>query len=114
VGGWRPGNGRRAGRVGSLMLGIPDDDGLRYVGQVGTGFTDALLADLGSRLARLERKSAPFAQVLPSAVRRDAHWVTPKLVGEVAFTEWTGDGLLRHPSWRGLRPDKSPGEVRPE
>ncbi len=114
VGGWRPGNGRRAGRIGSLMLGIPDDGGLRYVGQVGTGFTEALLTDLGARLARLARKSSPFADQLPSAVRRDAHWVTPKLVGEVAFTEWTSDGLLRHPSWRGLRPDKSPSEVRPE
>jgi bifunctional non-homologous end joining protein LigD len=114
IGGWRPGNGRRAGRIGSLMLGIPDDGGLRYVGQVGTGFTEALLADLGARLARLERKSSPFAAALPSAVRRDARWVTPKLVGEVAFTEWTSDGLLRHPSWRGLRPDKSPDEVRPE
>jgi bifunctional non-homologous end joining protein LigD len=114
IGGWRPGNGRRAGRIGSLMLGIPDDGGLRYVGQVGTGFTEALLADLGARLARLERKSSPFAAALPTAVRRDARWVTPKLVGEVAFTEWTSDGLLRHPSWRGLRPDKSPDEVRPE
>jgi bifunctional non-homologous end joining protein LigD len=114
IGGWRPGNGRRAGRIGSLMLGIPEDGSLRYVGQVGTGFTGALLDDLGARLGRLERKSAPFAGVLPSAVRRDAQWVTPKLVGEVAFTEWTGDGLLRHPSWRGLRPDKSPEEVRPE
>ncbi|MFN2518205.1 MAG: non-homologous end-joining DNA ligase [Jatrophihabitantaceae bacterium] len=114
VGGWRPGNGRRAGTIGSLMLGIPENGQLRYVGQVGTGFTDALLADLGSRLARLERKSPPFAAALPSAVRRDARWVTPKLVGEVAFTEWTTDGLLRHPAWRGLRPDKSPQEVRPE
>jgi bifunctional non-homologous end joining protein LigD len=114
VGGWRPGKGRREGKIGSLVLGIPDDGGLRYAGQVGTGFTDALLADLSSRLARLERKSSPFVTVLPSAVRRDAHWVTPKLVGEVAFTEWTPDGLLRHPSWRGLRPDKSPEDVRLE
>jgi bifunctional non-homologous end joining protein LigD len=114
IGGWRPGKGRRAGTIGSLILGIPEDGKLRYIGQVGTGFTDALLADLSSRLTRLERKSSPFATELPSAVRRDAHWVTPKLVGEVAFTEWTPDGLLRHPSWRGLRPDKSPQDVRPE
>jgi bifunctional non-homologous end joining protein LigD len=114
IGGWRPGNGRRAGKIGSLMLGIPENGTLRYVGQVGTGFTEALLADLGSRLGRLERRSAPFAGELPSAVRRDARWVTPKLVGEVAFTEWTSDGLLRHPSWRGLRPDKSLEDVHPE
>ncbi|PZS20944.1 MAG: DNA ligase [Pseudonocardiales bacterium] len=114
IGGWRPGNGRRAGKIGSLMLGIPEDGRLRYVGQVGTGFTDALLADLGSRLGRLERKSAPFTTALPTAVRRDARWVTPNVVGEVAFTEWTTDGLLRHPAWRGLRPDKAPRDVRPE
>ena len=114
LGGWRPGNGRRAGKIGSLMLGLPEGGKLRYIGQVGTGFTDALLADLGARLARLERKSSPFAAELPSAVRRDARWVTPKLVGEVAFTEWTPDGLLRHPSWRGLRADKSPRDVHPE
>jgi len=114
LGGWRPGNGRRAGRIGSLMLGLPEGGKLRYIGQVGTGFTDALLADLGARLARLERKSSPFAAQLPSAVRREARWVTPKLVGEVAFTEWTSDGLLRHPSWRGLRPDKAPQDVHPE
>jgi bifunctional non-homologous end joining protein LigD len=114
IGGWRPGKGRRAGTIGSLMLGIPEDGRLRYVGRVGTGFTEALLADLGTRLGRLERKSAPFAAQLPSAVRRDARWVMPKLVGEVAFTEWTADGLLRHPCWRGLRPDKSPEDVRPE
>ncbi|MEP7178750.1 MAG: non-homologous end-joining DNA ligase [Pseudonocardiales bacterium] len=114
IGGWRSGNGRRAGKIGSLMLGIPENGRLRYVGQVGTGFTDALLADLARRLARVERKSTPFAAELPSAVRREAHWVSPKLVGEVAFTEWTPDRLLRHPSWRGLRLDKSPEDVRPE
>ena len=114
IGGWRPGKGRRADKIGSLILAIPENGKLRYVGQVGTGFTEALLADLGARLGRLERKSSPFATELPRAVRRDAHWVTPKLVGEVAFTEWTPDGLLRHPSWRGLRPDKSPEDVRPE
>ncbi|PZS27636.1 MAG: DNA ligase [Pseudonocardiales bacterium] len=114
IGGWRPGNGRRAGKIGSLILGLPEQGKLRYIGQVGTGFTEALLADLGTRLARLQRKSSPFATELPSAVRRDAHWVSPRLVGEVAFTEWTPDALLRHPSWRGLRPAKSPADVRPE
>jgi bifunctional non-homologous end joining protein LigD len=114
VGGWRPGGGRRQGRIGSLMLGIPGAGGLRYVGQVGTGFSDALLEDLGRRLAGLACPSSPFDGPLPSAIARVAHWVRPDLVGEVAFAEWTGDGLLRQPSWRGLRPDKSPGDVVPE
>lgn len=110
VGGWRPGTGRRAGTIGSLLLGIPTADGLSYVGRVGTGFTDAILADLTSRLHRSQRETTPFLDV-PRAEARDAHWVTPKMVGEVAFSEWTSDGRLRHPAWRGLRPDKSPDQV---
>jgi len=114
IGGWHPGNGRRAGRIGSLMMGVPSPDGLIYVGQVGTGFTERMLDDLGARLRRHERKTSPFLGELPSAIRRDAHWTAPKLVGEVAFSERTSDGLLRHPAWRGLRPDKSPDDVHPE
>jgi bifunctional non-homologous end joining protein LigD len=112
IGGWRPGNGKRAGAIGSLMMGIPTADGLRYAGQVGTGFSEATLRDLAGRLAPLARTTSPFATPLPSIVRRDAHWVEPELVGEVTFTEWTGDGVLRHPSWRGLRSDKSPTDIR--
>ena len=112
VGGWSPGEGNRAGRIGSLLLGVNDEDGrLVYAGHVGTGFSGAVLADLGARLAKLERTSPPFADEVPRAHAKGAHWVTPKLVGEVAFAEWTRDGRLRHPTWRGLRPDKSPGEV---
>jgi bifunctional non-homologous end joining protein LigD len=113
VGGWRQGNGRRAGTVGALLLGIPDGRALRYVGKVGTGFTDDMLDDLAKRLARIARSSSPFGEI-PRPDARDAHWVTPKLVGEVEFTEWTADGRLRHPSWRGLRPDKRPDQVVPE
>jgi bifunctional non-homologous end joining protein LigD len=111
VAGWRPGNGRRAGTIGSLLLGMPGEHGLEYVGHVGTGFTAAALADVGRTLRPLERKTSPFAVDPPRPDARDAHWVTPKLVGEVAFAEWTDDGRMRHPTWRGLRPDKSPGEV---
>jgi len=113
VGGWRPGNGARSGTIGSLLLGLPGDDGLRYAGRVGTGFSEQVLDDLLRRLTRLERKTSPFVDV-PRDAAKDAHWVTPRLVGEVTFTEWTSDGSLRHPAWRGLRPDKAPEDVRPE
>lgn len=110
IGGWTPGNGRRADTIGALLLGIPDGDTLRYVGKVGTGFSDRALDDLSAKLARHERKTSPLEGV-PSADARGAHWVRPDLVGEVEFAEWTGPGRLRQPSWRGLRPDKSPGDV---
>ena len=112
VGGWSPGEGRRAGGIGSLLLGVHDDEGrLVYAGHVGTGFSDRVLADLGARLARLERRTAPFADEVPRAHAKGAHWVAPELVGEVAFSEWTREGRMRHPTWRGLREDKSPDEV---
>ncbi|MFI5061106.1 MAG: non-homologous end-joining DNA ligase, partial [Actinomycetales bacterium] len=113
VAGWRPGNGRRANSIGALLLGIPDGDGLRYVGKVGTGFTDAVLDDLKKRLAAHPRKTSPLTGV-PSLDARDAHWVRPDLVGEVEFAEWTPTERLRQPSWRGLRPDKSVADVRLE
>lgn len=112
VGGWRPGEGRRHGGFGSLLLGVPDDAGrLVYAGHVGTGFTDQVLDELFARLQKLATSRAPFADEVPRAHAKDAHWVRPVLVGEVAFTEWTKDGRLRHPVWRGLRPDKTPGDV---
>jgi len=115
VGGWKAGEGRRKGGIGSLLLGVHDDDGrLVFAGHVGTGFTVKMLDDLAARLRPLERKTSPFADEVPRQHARNAHWVTPRLVGEVAFTEWTGDGRLRHPSWRGLRPDKAADDVVPE
>lgn len=114
IGGWRPGEGRRADMIGSLLLGVYDNAGrLVYVGHVGTGFTDETLRDLTARLAPHERSDSPFDEV-PRPHARDAHWVDPALVGEVQYTEWTSDGRLRHPSWRGLRPDKRPNQVRRE
>jgi bifunctional non-homologous end joining protein LigD len=110
VGGWRPGTGHRSGTIGSLLVGIPDADGLRYVGRVGTGFTDRQLAELRTRLDALARQTSPLIDV-PSADTRDAHWVTPTLVGEVEFAELTSDGRLRAPAWRGWRPDKNPDQV---
>lgn len=111
IGGWRLGQGGRANSLGALLMGIPRDGGLDYVGRVGTGFTDRTLADLVTRLRPLERATSPFTSEVPAADARDARWVEPVLVGEVAFGDWTLDGRLRHPSWRGLRPDKKPDEV---
>ncbi|KRC65479.1 ATP-dependent DNA ligase [Aeromicrobium sp. Root236] len=110
VGGWRTGQRARSGKIGALLLGIPTDDGLRYVGKVGTGFDERTLADLQKRLSKLSRKTSPFAET-PREITRDAHWVTPSLVGEVSFAEWTSGGHLRQPSWRGIRTDKKPQEV---
>ena len=111
VGGWRPGAGHREGTIGSLLMGVPGPGGLQYIGHVGTGFTQAALTDLGRRLASQQRRTSPFAGELPRADAKDAVWVNPRLVGEVAFTEWTRDDRLRHPAWRGLRPDKDPQDV---
>lgn len=115
VAGWKPGEGARANMIGSLLLGVHDADGrLRYAGHVGTGFTETMLRDLARRLRPLHRADSPFISPVPARHAKGAHWVNPELVGEVAFTEWTGDNVMRHPSWRGLRPEKRPGEVRRE
>jgi bifunctional non-homologous end joining protein LigD len=111
IAGWRPGHGRREGMIGSLILGVPGPDGLEFAGGVGTGFTARMLDELAHDLRPLARDGSPFARELPRAETRDAHWVEPELVGEVVFSEWTSDGRLRQPSWRGLRPDKRPDEV---
>ena len=103
-------SGTRHG-FGALLLGYYDPrGGLRYAGRCGTGFSDAVLADLHSRLVALERRQPPA--VLPKGVsRKGVHWVEPRLVAEVRYAEWTADAILRHPSFQGLREDKSPQEV---
>ena len=110
IGGWRPGQGRRSGGVGSLLMGVPTEAGLHYVGRVGSGFNDRQLDEIQVMLENLSRKTPPFVDV-PREDARDAHWVKPSLVGEVTYGELTEPGRLRHPVWRGLRPDKSPSEV---
>ncbi|MEG9246514.1 ATP-dependent DNA ligase [Arthrobacter sp. Soc17.1.1.1] len=108
--GWRPGKGTRASKVGSLLVAVPDGVDLRYVGRVGSGLTERDLAEVGARLKKLGRKTAPLADV-PGIDASDAHWVRPALVGEVQYSEHTGTGRLRHPVWRGWRPDKTPSDV---
>jgi len=115
VGGWRRGEGGRSSGIGALLMGIPRGPepgaGLSFVGRVGTGFTERDLAHLKAVLGPLETESSPFAAPLPRSELRDVTFVRPELVGEVRYGEWTPDGRLRHPSWRGLRPDMSPSQV---
>ncbi|MCW2899902.1 MAG: polymerase LigD, ligase domain protein [Streptosporangiaceae bacterium] len=114
IGGWKPGKGRRAGGVGSLLLGLYEDGDLRFIGHVGTGFTDRMLDELADLLAPLETPASRYDDQVPREFTRGARWVWPQLVGEVAHAGWTREGRLRAPSWRGLRDDKDPGEVAHE
>jgi bifunctional non-homologous end joining protein LigD len=116
VGGWIPGEGNRAGRIGALLVGVHDAPGdggpLRYAGRVGTGFTEAELRRLGERLAPLETDVCPFEPRPPRAdIARAATWLRPEVVAEVAYGEWTSDHRLRHPSYLGLRIDKDADQV---
>jgi bifunctional non-homologous end joining protein LigD len=108
IGGFTDPKGSRAG-FGALLVGYYEDGALVYAGKVGTGFNGRLLADLRARLDRLERPEPAFNRgVLP---RSGVHWVEPALVAQIGFTEWTGDGRLRHPRFMGLRRDKDPRDV---
>ncbi|MFC4905811.1 non-homologous end-joining DNA ligase [Actinomadura gamaensis] len=113
--GWKPGRGRREGGVGSLLLGEYDAKGrLCFVGHVGTGFSDRDLDELYETLWPLRRSSSPYDEEVPREAARDAQWVEPLLVGDVAYAVRTKDDRLRFPSWRGLRDDKEPHEVTRE
>jgi len=111
IGGWRQGEGGRSSGIGALMLGIPADGGLQLVGRVGTGFTDKALKSLKSALKPLETNESPFNARLSTQDAKGVTFVRPELVGEVRYSERTSDDRLRQPSWRGLRPDKTPDEV---
>jgi bifunctional non-homologous end joining protein LigD len=107
VGGFTRPAGSRA-HFGALLVGVYEGSRLRFSGRVGTGFTDAVLADLHRRFAPLVRPTSPFADL---AALPGATWLEPRLVAQVGFTEWTADHRLRHPTFLGLRDDKSPREV---
>jgi DNA ligase D-like protein (predicted ligase)/DNA ligase D-like protein (predicted polymerase)/DNA ligase D-like protein (predicted 3'-phosphoesterase) len=112
IGGWRQGEGGRSSGIGALMLGIPAGDGLQFVGRVGTGFTDKALATLKATLEPLKTDESPFNKPLPRPDAKGVTFVRPELIGEVRYSERTSDNRLRQPSWRGLRLDKVPAEVR--
>lgn len=95
----------------SLVLGVYEKGKLIYAGRAGTGFSNQMRFDLKKTLDRLKRPTRPFAQIPSDPGLRRAVWVEPALVGEVAFTEWTDEDIIRHPSFQGLREDKKPTEV---
>lgn len=112
IGGFTDPGGARTG-FGALLIGVYQGDELLYAGRVGTGFNTSLLKTLAARLERLEQARSPFKNRVPGPLR-DVHWVKPELVAEIAFTEWTSDDVLRHPSFQGLREDKKATDVKRE
>jgi bifunctional non-homologous end joining protein LigD len=105
IGGFTEGQKARKDAIGSLLIGYYEDGELRYAGHVGTGFSAKLAHELRTRLTGMKTAKMPFAAV-PRTEARAAIWVRPELVGEVEFSNWTSDGVLRHPSFQGLREDK--------
>jgi bifunctional non-homologous end joining protein LigD len=111
IGGWTEGRGSRS-HFGALLAGVYEGEELVYAGSVGTGFDQELLASIGKQLKKHERKTTAFASEPKTETR--AHWVTPELVAEVSFSEWTRDGLMRQPVFIALRADKAPRDVTRE
>jgi bifunctional non-homologous end joining protein LigD len=112
VAGWKPGQGNRAGLIGSLLVGVHSSAGaLLYAGHVGTGFSDSVLRMLTRLLEPLRRPGSPFDGPVPPEYAGPAVWVEPRLVIEVTFNRWTRAGRMRAPAYRGLRDDKDPAQV---
>jgi len=109
IGGWIPGEGRRRDSIGALLMGHYKDGRLRYAGRVGTGFTDRTLSQLAALLAPLRRDKSPFDPV--PKLPREAQFAAPELVAEIEFREWTSEGMMRAPSYKGLRDDRPAIEV---
>jgi bifunctional non-homologous end joining protein LigD len=107
--GYTPPRGGRPG-IGALLLAVHHGQGWKYAGKVGTGMDDDELTMLHRELSRIERKTSPVSDV-QAHVALDVHWVRPEMVIEVSFTEWTKDGRLRHPVYRGIREDKPARQV---
>jgi bifunctional non-homologous end joining protein LigD len=95
----------------SLVLGVYDKGKLIYAGRAGTGFSNQLRVELKKKIDRIARPTKPFAEIPKDPGLRRAVWAEPKLVGEVAFAEWTNEGIIRHPSFQGMREDKKAKEV---
>ncbi|HEX4144753.1 MAG TPA: non-homologous end-joining DNA ligase [Pirellulales bacterium] len=111
IGGFTDPGGARRG-FGSLLLGLFDDrHRLTYAGRVGTGFSNKVIQELAARLSAIERPTSPFVDPRAAAPLEGVHWVRPQLVAQVAFSNWTHDRLLRHPSFQGLREDKPVRQV---
>jgi bifunctional non-homologous end joining protein LigD len=108
IGGYTDPAGSRTD-FGALLVGYYEQGSLRYAGKVGTGYTRAVLHDLGARLRKLESPEPAFVDVRP--IPRGTHWTRPVLVAQIGFAEWTSDARLRQPRFLGLRDDKSPAEV---
>jgi bifunctional non-homologous end joining protein LigD len=116
IGGWIPGVGRRTDRIGALLMGYYENGKLRYAGRVGTGFTEKRLDELYRKLEPLRRNTSPFERAGKggSRIPREAVFVEPELVAEIELREWTAERIMRAPSFKGLRDDKSPRDVRIE
>jgi bifunctional non-homologous end joining protein LigD len=111
IGGWTDPKGSRS-EFGALLLGYYEGEKLIFAGQVGTGFDQKRLREIGAELRKRERKTSPFVAV--PRMKPEPHFIKPELVAQIAFAEWTDDGLLRQPVFLGLRPDKAASEVTRE
>ncbi|MEA2492493.1 MAG: bifunctional non-ous end joining protein LigD [Thermoleophilaceae bacterium] len=109
IGGWLPGEGRRMSTLGALLLGYYEGDQFRFAGRCGTGFKERDLTLLMKELKKRARDTSPYSP--PPAPPRQSQFVEPELVAEVEFTEWTREGILRHPAYKGLRDDKPAKDV---
>ena len=114
IGGWREGKGGRSSGIGALLMGMPGEGGLQFVGRVGTGFSEKELGRLKAILAPLHTDESPFDPALPRLETKGVTYVRPELVGEVRYGEWTSDGRLRHPELARPAAGQGTGEVKSE
>ncbi|EWT04111.1 DNA ligase, partial [Intrasporangium chromatireducens Q5-1] len=114
IGGWRPeSTSASAGRLGAVLVGVPGAEGVHFVGRVGAGLAGRAGMALLERLRPLEATRSPFAEAVPAVDAVDAVWVRPVLVADVESLGLSSGGRLRQPSWKGVRDDLSPDDLRP-